>query len=177
MNKSARCIYNCIYTMTTKTWWQSRDNVNTVEKKKTSAELSNSSAERYNHSNSFDGVTVNSNHYFIMSFSVASKWSQVVKKKNESAVSMRNFHNDCFPIFFCFSFLSVNFVLNNSIAQYQELCLSKNTWGGSWHIHLSQLRIPFMKHLKTNWKKKSNIDFILQSSKVSYKSIMEQLFE
>ena len=67
---------------------------------------------------------------------------------------MGNFHNDCFPIFFCFSFLSVNFVLNNSIAQHQELCLSKNTWGGSWHIYLSQLRIPFMKHLKTNWKKK-----------------------
>ena len=94
------------------------------------------------------------------------------KKWGESAVSMANFHNDCCPVFLCFSFLSVNFVLNNSIAQHQELCLSKNTWGGSWHIYLSQLRIPFMKHLKRNWKKKNNIDFILQSSKASYISIL-----
>lgn len=65
---------------------------------------------------------------------------------------MGNFNNDCFPI------LSVNFVLNNTIAQHLEMGLSKNTWSGSWHIYLSQLRISFMKHLKRNnyWKKTNN---------------------
>lgn len=68
---------------------------------------------------------------------------------------MGNFNNDSFPI------LSVNFVLNNSIAQHLEMCLSKNTWSGSWHIYLSQLRISFMKHLKRNWKKTNNYYYCL----------------
>lgn len=108
-----------------------------------------------------------------MSFSVASEWSQVVKKKNEASLqypwqtSTMTVAQYFSVSHFCLLILSLTTALLNIKscvwAKILEEALDTFIWASSgyplWNI----------------WKgieKKNNIDFILQSSKASYISIL-----